>query len=464
MQRTSSVSHIFIITLMLTWGVSCGQLQVSIALMWLALMALTLGLVFPAVKKDEAAADVRSGAWRRMASDPFLFLGAAAVLFFVVQAVNGGRTLAYDAVRDQWAFSLPAWRHGPSSVVSDDAWLTAAHAFVIIAVCLALRHTVGKRGKVLLLHGMSLSAAALVLWLFVRGVLAGSLGCVGMPRFLFAADPAAVGAYYVLMTALSCGLALDAGVHGQFKAWLTIPAILNFMGFGVAGAPSAILVGWAFAGVGGLYAALYMWPSMPVSHKIRSWVLGIVPILAAGLSYFWFYKNNPVLRALQASGSWGAFFNGWVQGVEAAVHTAWRVWAESPWVGVGSGGFKHFAPLHGFPEFARADGHVGLDLVETLCEHGVVGCVLVTLAWGTILFGNVRRLALLRYLTSGSSTRHERSWIFRMMPMAAFLCLGTGLVFSLGAVGTVFRSPFVSFSWCIVVTCLGSFLPMRKAV
>ncbi len=464
MQRTSSLSHIFIITLVLAWGASCGQLQTFIALMWLALMALTLGLVFPVVKKGETEVDARSGAWRRMASDPFLFLGASVVLFFVVQAVNGGRTLAYNAARDQWAFSLPAWRHGPSSVVSGDAWLTAAQACVIMAVCLTLRHTVGKRGKVLLLHGMSLSATALVLWLFARGVLASSFGWFGLPRFLFAADPAAVGAYYVLMTAVSCGLALESATRSQFKAWLTIPVILNFVGTGVSGSPAAILLGWAFAGVGGLYAALYMWPSLSVSQKIKSWILGIIPVLAGGLSYFWFYEKNPVLQALHASGSWGGFFTGWVQGVEAATHAAWRVWADTPWVGVGSGGFKHFAPLYGFSELARPDGRVGLDWVENLCEHGVVGCVLVALAWGTILGGNLRRLALLRYVTSGSNTRPERSWIFRMMPMAVFLCLGTGLVFSMGVAGTVFRSPFVSFSWCIVVTCLGSFLPMRKTI
>jgi hypothetical protein len=112
----------------------------------------------------------------------------------------------------------------------------------------------------------------------------------------------------------------------------------------------------------------------------------------------------------------------------------------------------------------RADRHAGNDLAEYLCEHGLIGCGLVAIAVGTIMFGYARRIALLPQVSNGFGTLPDRCLLFRMTPMAVVLSFGAVLVCGLSFIGSVFHSPFVALSWCATVTCLGSFLPMRRAI
>jgi hypothetical protein len=94
-------------------------------------------------------------------------------------------------------------------------------------------------------------------------------------------------------------------------------------------------------------------------------------------------------------------------------------------MGVGSGGFKSFAPMHGLVEFMRADRHAGHDLADYLCEHGLIGCGLVAIAVGTIMFGYARRIALLPQVPNGFGTLPDRCLLFRMTPMAVVLSSGS---------------------------------------
>jgi hypothetical protein len=290
------------------------------------------------------------------------------------------------------------------------------------------------------------------------------LGFYGLPSLIFSAPSDAVGAYYVLMLAISCGLALDRGILGQFSPWMALPLILNFSGVLLSSHPPSILVAWAFAVTYILYVILFAWPLLSIAQITKNMVLGIVPFLIGGALYVRYHSVNLFISAAYSSGSWGDLIAGWMPGYPNSVEAAFRIWGQHPWMGVGSGGFKSFAPMHGLVEFMRADRHAGHDLAEYLCEHGLIGCGLVAIAVGTIMFGYARRIALLPQVSNGFGTLPDRCLLFRMTPMAVVLSFGAVLVCGLSFIGSVFHSPFVALSWCATVTCLGSFLPMRRAI
>jgi len=464
MNRNTAVAHVLLTLVFSAWAVEAGTSWFWTGLLWLALMGLAFGLVFPSLKKDETEADAWRGAWMRVACDPLLHAGLAATLFFIVQAVNGGRELVYDPVAERWFFSPPPWRWGPSSVVMADAWRTATLAFVFTCLCVTLRQAVNKGGRILLLRGMSVNAAALAFWEIARLVLRNAAGLYSLPAFLFPASSEAVGAFYVLMMAVSGGLLLDDGLNGRWAPWTPAPLALHFAGACLSGDPPAILTAWLLAGVGGFYALRYAWPFLWGGQRMKNLIFGIAPVLIAGVAYFRYYPGNPLLLAVRAAGSWGGWFAEWARGLAGATGAAFRMMGDHRWFGVGAGGFKAFAPFYGLDAYVRDDGRAGVDLAEYLCEHGLAGCALVALALGVLLIGHIRRLALLPHVTSGISTIPDRCWLFRMTPLAVMLSFGAILIVLLSAAGSVFHSPFVSLSWCATVTCLGSFLPMRKAM
>ena len=464
MHKNSCIAHVCLTLCLAAWVIGSEGTWFWAGVLWLALMGLALGLLFPSAKNDESAEDARVRVFRSLTRDPFLAAGLAATLFFVVQAANGGRALIYDSLTGQWTFSLPFWRWGPSSVVAADAWRASTLACVFTCVCATLRHAVGKPEKFLLLQVMGVNAAVLSFWMLVRMALQNGFALYGLPQFLFAAQTETVGAFYLLMVAISCGLAITALIANRPAGWMMLIVFLNFAGVCLSNNPQAILAAWVFVGAIGLYIVKLTLPFLLTGQIARIWSYGIIPFFLAGLVYFGHFAQNPVLCAVRASGSWGAWFASLATSCSDAVASAWRMVGDHPWVGVGAGGFKSFAPVYGLVESLRDDGHVGQDLVEYLCEHGLLGGGLVALAVGWIVVENMRRLALVPQVKSETDAMPDRVWLFRLTPMAVVLSLGMALVLVLSFAGPVFRSPFVSLSWCAAVTCLGSFLPIRRVI
>jgi hypothetical protein len=460
----SCTVHIILALIFSAWVSSLPLIGFWTGLLWIVIGGIALGLIFPAMKAEETVEQARAGFMQRLIHDPFLYAGLAAIGFFLIEALNGGRHLVYEPKAGEWAFTLPVWRWGPSSVMSADAWRTCTLAFACIGICAVLRHATGKAGRMLVLQCMSWHAAAIALWMVVRIALQQFLGLYGLPSLIFSAPSDAVGAYYVLMLAISCGLALDRGILGQFSPWMALPLILNFSGVLLSSHPPSILVAWAFAVTYILYVILFAWPLLSIAQITKNMVLGIVPFLIGGALYVRYHSVNLFISAAYSSGSWGDLIAGWMPGYPNSVEAAFCIWGQHPWMGVGSGGFKSFAPMHGLVEFMRADRHAGHDLAEYLCEHGLIGCGLVAIAVGTIMFGYARRIALLPQVSNGFGTLPDRCLLFRMTPMAVVLSFGAVLVCGLSFIGSVFHSPFVALSWCATVTCLGSFLPMRRAI
>jgi|GEM_PF-5189289 len=460
----SCTVHIILALIFSAWVSSLPLIGFWTGLLWIVIFGIALGLIFPAMKAEETVEQARAGFMQRLIHDPFLYAGLAAIGFFLIEALNGGRHLVYEPKAGEWAFTLPVWRWGPSSVMLADAWRTFTLAFACIGICAVLRHATGKAGRMLVLQCMSWHAAAIALWMVVRLVLQEFLGLYGLPSLIFSAPSDAVGAYYVLMLAISCGLALDRGILGQFSPWMALPLILNFSGVLLSSHPPSILVVWAFAVIYILYVILFAWPLLSIAKITKNIFFVIVPFLIGGVCYVRYHTVNLFISAAYSSGSWGDLIAGWMPGYPNSVEAAFRIWGQHPWMGVGSGGFKSFAPMHGLVEFMRADRHAGHDLAEYLCEHGLIGCGLVAIAVGTIMFGYARRIALLPQVSNGFGTLPDRCLLFRMTPMAVVLSFGAVLVCGLSFIGSVFHSPFVALSWCATVTCLGSFLPMRRAI
>jgi hypothetical protein len=464
MHKNSCVAHLCLTLVFMTWAAGSGETWFWVGLLWLALMGMALGLLFPTARNDESAEDARVRVFRSLTRDPFLAAGLAATLFFVVQAANGGRALVYDPLTGQWTFSPPFWRWGPSSVAAADAWPAAVLVCVFTCLCATLRHAVTKSGKIILLQVMSVNAAVLSLWMLVRLALQNGFAIYRLPPFLFAAQPEAVGGFYLLMVAISCGLAITELIAKRPAGWMMLVVFLNFAGVCLSENPQAIVAAWVFVGAVGIYIVNFTLPLLLTGQIARIWSYGIIPFLLIGSAYFGYFTQNPVLRAVRASGSWGAWLVGGVGTSAEAVKAAWQMIGDHPWVGVGAGGFKPFAPVYGLVESLRNDGHVGQDFVEYLCEHGLLGCGLVACAAGWIVVENLRRLALAPQVRSETDAMPDRVWLFRLTPMAVVLTLGAALVVVLSFSGAVFRSPFVPLSWCAAVTCLGSFLPMRRVI
>lgn len=460
MNKYLSTVHVWLALVCVTWVGTPHTTWFWSCLIWLAGSALVLGLAFPAVRRGESPDRARARCWWSLAHDPFLFAAVLALMFLVVQALNGGRELMYDAVSEQWGFGVPAWPWLPSHVVPEDAWRAAASFCVFMCTCLAVRHTMGKRARLLLLHGLSLNAAVLALWALLRLLLQQRWAVSGLPGFLFDGSAIVGGAYYMLLTAISVGLAVYAADHQRFASWLMVPVVCNFLGTLLMADGAAVLAVWVFVVVAGVAGMLYAWPYTSTSQKLKLLLWGVLPLCCFAFYYFNMYPGNP----LASVAGFESVVSTWSQTGDGAATAALRLWTDHFWTGVGAGGFAVFAPFYGWVTTVAPGGAVGSDYVQFLCEHGVIGCGLVGVAVGAVLYGHMRQLALLPQVTHSTWGGDQRYCLCRLTPMATTLMLGTFLICVLGVVRTVFHDAAVALVWGVVIICLGSFLPIRTQV
>jgi len=465
------VAHVAVLAAFLAWIHGGTRVEYLGAVPWLSLAVLEMTLILPPPRRDETLEQARVRVWRKIVWDPLLYIGLALCVYLLFQAMNGGRTLAFDVESNVWAFLPPPVGWGPFCIDPNEArqmlyWFVPASAAV-----LGIRHGMNRRGKLILLRLLALNGGCLALFGIVQN-LSGShrmFWMTPMNDAFFASFGYAghAGAFFTLMFAANGGLfvhALMLEAERRHAIWLGITLALNLMGALLSLSCIAIVCSLAMLVLGGVYAMRHAWMQVSAGVRLKACSIFAVAMLLGSGFLFFALPDNPVLHRLQTM-TWTSL-NGLHEG-RPPLSSAWSIWKDYPWFGVGGWGYRHYVGLY-LNDVQRAQiqagaANVGCDPLQFLAEHGAVGAGLMLGALAVLLFPIGRRLWFAHTTPVGGWTG-ERWLLLRISPLTVMLLAGIGVILASGLVDLPFRSPAVLVLWTIALACAPAFLPARPAV
>lgn len=462
------VIHVALLAVLLSWVHGGTRAEYLTALPWLSLAVLELLCFLPPVRRDETLEMARQRTWSKLAWDPLLYIGLALCVYLMFQGLNGGRRLVFDAENNAWSFSLPPVGWGPFCVDPVQArqmlywWIPAC------AAALGIRHGMNRRGKLMLLRVLAINGA-LLSFLGIVQHLSGTHKLLWMtpldaPFFASFSYAGHAGAFFTLLYVINGGLFLQALLAEEERlhaVWLGGALVLNLLGALLSLSQTAILCSLALTLILGVYALRHAWHLITAGVRLKALSIFVTSILMGSAFLFFALPDNPVLNQIQTV-TWAK-----IRGSDDAglrVTTAWDIWKDYPWFGVGGGGYRHYVGLY-LNEVQRARLHEGVsnvncDPMQFLVEHGAVGFGLMLGAVAVLLFPIMRRLRLAqRPRVVGWSS--ERWLLFRISPITVTVLAGTTVVVLFSLIDQPFRSPAVLVLWTIALTCAPAFLPAR---
>ncbi|MCX6902299.1 MAG: O-antigen ligase family protein, partial [Verrucomicrobia bacterium] len=162
-------------------------------------------------------------------------------------------------------------------------------------------------------------------------------------------------------------------------------------------------------------------------HSYRLAGLFSLLIILSGSMVFYFGSLRPRAKLLAAQAVY------YEQSPQTGVWSAaWRMWLDHPWVGVGPGlfeeRFREYRPAS--EKLQTPPAQVHNDCLNTLADWGLLGAMLVVLAWGLLLGGVFWGWKFIRRSSSGLTQKKSNKSAFVLGASLGLLTLLTQSFFS----------------------------------
>ena len=365
-------------------------------ILWLSLFAAVWMLFDPSLRMDEHSADARKRVAQELVRDPFLWFFILVVAFAVVRWLNSGIALSYDAEQSAWLVQEAAAPALPASA-GQAGFLPMVAAVGLGVFVLGVRHAIGMSAR--LFCGLSA-----VVGTGLGGLVAAAGYCLGYFPSLSKAAVAGIVQSPFVGTAFGFFLVLSVvcGMEAERRKWpaARLPYVLavsgNASGLVFFSPPLETAIFLVVTLLLGVYSAVYCARVGTLGGFARSVVFTLL-----GLAI-------PVLLVLGLSSP--DFQQAKLQGLDpelvfpveyAGLNEAWSriakgVWLEHPWCGTGMGAFGLHVPFLATKADwallpARPD-HALSGYWTLLAERGIVGCSLLAIGLGLLVWFWIARL------------------------------------------------------------------------
>ena len=417
---------------------------------WLGLAILLSCFIVPVLdREDDSPSLVLRQIVERLSKDPVFFIGLAFLALLIVQWINAGRQLVFDAELNKWLYTPPRIPWLPSAVTEPDAREMLVWFFPAWTLVLPLRSgRLGRRALRLLCGFMVGNAALLALFGLIQRASGTQsiywlqpLDCYFFASFGY---PNHAGAFFTLMFCLAAGLLVQRLLIDRFRGhwrWLILwsaCSLLCLLGATLSLSRAAILLSWSMAVFVAVYIVKKMWHILrPVQRLHLIVAIAAMALLASFLMTAAGKESIAKEIATLHRGSQSANLMG---GEWALLRSAaFKLWQDHPGFGVGGWGFSYllgwYIPPDQWSEIRIGAANVHNDALQFLAEFGSVGAGLMAAAVIALL------LPVLKI----------RPWK-KPLPLIALLGLCTTVLQSM--IDLPFRSPAILYFWLAILATL----------
>lgn len=466
---------------------------------YLPLIFLSVGFVavmvlFPSAKKGEDADVARSRAIDSLKHDFFFVFCWLALAFAAIQTLNGPRQLVYVRALRAWEYTPGIIRGFPACL---DMLLSSQTFFMVVPVALAVlavRNSMGKRGRRLAVEFILAVSTVLGLCGLVRYATTPALDSIGVklpPPETFAtfASKTEAGVFFLMCSCAAFGLLFmemvkdteeddrsgKFNIRFLFVAFLVnvAAALFSLSCVSIAAMCIALLIIAA-------YTLIFVIVASPGELGLST--LAAIVILGAvvGFLHFVAYPDNRIHDCTEK-----IFEGPWRSQEEKAersvlVGAAWKMFGDNAIGGVGP---SCYGLESGYPKYlgnkdwaALKDTEVrrwrcGNDFAQLLAEYGVAGTFLLLAPFVMLAFMVLARIWMLfRYGTkykqgmkSTTATEADRIGVFEIMPPDALaLFIGAAAATVLSFYVPVFGSQLNIYTWAVFFVVASASLPKPR--
>lgn len=363
-------------------------------ILWLSAFAAVWLFVEPSILPGEHLSQSRARVRSKMLRDPVFYFFLLVLIVSLVQWLNSGIRVYYDPEQTVWLVREPTFKILPASA-NGAGFLPFTVALGALIVVTGIRHTLGLGARISFGVIGSMIAG-------LGGIAAAVCACSGTKPFVDLAssgfDKGPFGSAF-FGTWLILGLA--SGVAAEARKWkmARLPFCLAIMG-NVSGllffSPPWVAVGWSVAAI--LVAAwglFYLGRAGSMGAVARSLSLMVLGIALPVFLLVSFSPETVTAAKLKGFDSAYVMTEAMRQNSEALSRIGRQMWMKHPWSGVGLGAYGLHLPflaekadwsvMAAHPLFAQN------SYWTLLAERGIVGCLLMVLGVGLMLWYWVSR-------------------------------------------------------------------------
>ncbi|MCO5062166.1 MAG: O-antigen ligase family protein [Kiritimatiellae bacterium] len=419
---------------------------------WIAIGGWVLWLTLAARSRVEPRRPLI--AWR----DPVFWLGLLFLGLLLLQWWNAGRALYYDTELRAWAYSSPRHPALPSAITSAEArqmldWFVPAWVIlqVIRSPALSAR-SVRALWRVLVVNASIMAVFGLVQ--FLSGT-THMYWCVPMRPHFFASFgyPNHAGSYFLMVEGLAAGMLLYelSGNGDRLRVsrivYLSAGLFLGVLGANFALSRASIILSWAFLLPILFLLARSLWVRFQPAQRVNL-AAATVAVLLLGVLLTVGMGRDAIRTEFKPENDQKTFLTRETDFRWFQMKTAFHIWQDYPWYGVGGWGYRylmaHYLPPDQWNRVTEGKANVHNDPLQFLAEFGLVGALSLG---GTI--GILVRAAFGR--------RRGRIPSYLILPaIGVFLVAGQSLI------DLPFRSPAVLYLWIAILAGIGRARPIRQ--
>lgn len=390
-------------------------------------------------------------------SDPLLWLGAAALTLMFIQWWNAGRILYFDSVAREWAYSAPRHPGLPAAITRAEArqmldWFVPA--WVIL---LALRSQgVTPRGIRQVWRWTAYNAAVLALF----GMIQFMSGTTHMfwilpmrPHFFATFGyPNHAGSFFMLIMCMSAAiLSFDWGAEGHWRVRVRRTAlgavfVLALLGATFSLSRLAVILSWLLLVPVGAIFLRFLWPQLTPARRVNVIAAGAAVVSLAALLTF-AVGREAIRKEFLPEQDNKTFMDREVSFRWFQLKSAWHMWQDYRWCGVGGWGYRyllgHYVPPEMWKKITEGKANVHNDPLQFLCEFGL---------WGA---GSMAAIVL---ALLAAAWRCRQGY----PPMWTLPMMGIALVWMQSLIDLPFRSSAVLNLWLIALAGVARVAPRRR--
>ena len=458
---------------------------------WVWAIMAEVALCFPQRREGENSYTARERVWEDLKADPLFWTSFALVALLLVPFGNTGLCPLCDYVQiaTEKVDPAPAFPFLPFCVNRLDHLNVVLWFGPCLTAMLAVKHSLNKGGKILLLKLIVWNGVALAVLGYIQQ-LSGATGPLWLPLgaatdsfFSTFGYPNMAGDMFVTLFCMAvalwrsqvqaCNDELAAAKvrrvsrHRLFweKHHDLIPAVLFFFASVSTLSRATIILVVLSAAVLGLHAVVSFFHRMKKAQRVRTGaVLGffLLAIVFVGVHFM----PKDVQREIDTLSTDAVLTRVTGKG-QYHVRVATAIWKEHPLFGCGGWGYKHFCiPAMTKEEYQTIQVVGGInvhnDYLQFLAEHGLVGfglmvAIVVLLVWptGRIWAALARDI---RFAPARKQPPQPRSLF--VLPPAAFALLWAAVATLIHSFGDCpLRSPAVLSLFFVELAVVDGFLP-----
>lgn len=463
--------HVALMVLWASWARGGSAPAYFWALPWLSLGLIEVMLLLPLRQPNESVQSAFVRLLKKIAMDPIFYIGMLLLAFLFIQWQNGPLELEYDVTDQVWRYTEPKWKSMPFCVNQGEAVQVLIWFSAVLTTLLAVRHCIGPKGRMLLLH--------IFVW---NGVLLSLLGILQlwtspdklfwyrpMKVFFFATFgyPNHAGSFFLLTSAINMGLFIHA-LTGQDEEYsypwhLGVALIFNLAAVYASMCRAAIVLVSILLVFFLLYGLFYLRNriSKGVLFKLVTVFVVLIGFIVAiaSMPNSSFAKEVKTITFDNVSSVYGG-------DREILSEAAVKIWKDNPWTGVGGWGFRRYVGLYIGDDqwtFLQENGKANVhhDILQFLCEHGAIGGGLM-IALALVLFIHLGIKLAAVPEAENTETPKIQLWFDSISPVVILSMAGIICVLVHSTVDLPFRSTAVLLLWFITLALLPGFVKRKK--